>query len=205
MPPPPPVLETDRLILRAPATEDFELQIPAKAMEELKGKRLQEVQLRLIDWITATAPTLPIANVGRYAITSKVSIPGVPFYVKLHRSRLVGQRSGMFQVVHVVSSSNAEEQRLQRIRKAYSAKAAKLAAWKHNAGARSILILEDSDLQLTNQHLVADALAKVEANADEKPDEIYLVVTAVDEVWWIWALRIDSEGFDALAQSQRST
>ena len=49
----------------------------------------------------------------------------------------------------------------------------KLAAWKAGAGARSILVLEDVDMCISNEQLIADTFAKVEAGRSDQPDEVY--------------------------------
>jgi hypothetical protein len=56
-----------------------------------------------------------------------------------------------------------EPARITRLQKAYADKFSKLATWKRDEGARTILVLEEKVLSLTNHQRVADALAPAEA------------------------------------------
>jgi hypothetical protein len=137
------------------------------------------------------APTLPIARLDRYVSdTQYLSIPEVPFEVALHRVQK-GGLLGQISIVHLVDRRNLEAQRTSRIRRAYGGNHAKnLAAWRQ-LGARSVLIFEENDIQLTNPKLVADALIQVEQGTDVRPDEIYLLSSAEEKPWFLWALRVD--------------
>jgi hypothetical protein len=67
--------------------------------------------------------------------------------------------------------------RRERIERACRKKYPKLAAWSA-AGARTIFVLEDNDIQLSNESAVAEALLAIEKALDfKRPDEIYLVTT----------------------------
>ena len=56
-------------------------------------------------------------------------------------------------------------------------------------GRRTILILEEDDIFLTNHFDVADALAKVEASRTNRPDKIYLL-SVLTSMWLITRLRL---------------
>lgn len=184
---------------KLPPTEWFELHIPLKAMLGRRGAEVRRIQAALVPWIIETAPTLPIARYRRYVTPIKrVDVPGVPFPVSLHRSE-AGDFPG-FAIRHM-ASADTESDRLQRIREACERKFPKLAAWKLDHGARTVLILEENDIQLTNHHLVADALSAVEADMIDRPDEIYLVTSAANSTWWALALRIDGRDFYELGQA----
>ena len=102
-------------------------------------------------------------------------------------------------MAHLVSGDR-EEKRFERIRKAYDDKSGKLAAWRQR-GARSVLILEEQDIQTTNHFLVADAVQKVEGLVADKPDEIYLLSTVIENSWTLWALRVGDCVYDDLSIS----
>jgi hypothetical protein len=53
--------------------------------------------------------------------------------------------------VHLVTG-NVEEAREHRLRAACAKKFPKLEVWRRSSGARTVLILEENDLQLTNPH-----------------------------------------------------
>jgi hypothetical protein len=68
-------------------------------------------------------------------------------------------------------------------------------------GARSVLILEEQDIQTTNHFLVADAVQKVEGLVADKPDEIYLLSTVIENSWTLRALRVGDCVYDDLSIS----
>jgi hypothetical protein len=132
---------------RLPPNAHFELHMPVKATQGLKRIALRRVHETIASWITATAPTLPIARFGRYVTPIRwVTLPGVRFPVTLHRTTTEGF-SARFTIHHTV-------------------------------------------IQLTNQQVVADALLEVEQTMPDRPDEVYLVSTAVETPWWSFALRV---------------
>ncbi len=145
---------------KLPPTETFELRIPVKATQGLRTKDLQRVQGSLAAWVEATAPTLPLAPYGRYVVPiQSVQPPGVPFEVSLHRWKTVIPPD-RFQISHTVT--DLESARELRIQKACASKFPKLDAWRSSSGARTVLVLEDNDIQLTNPQNVFDTLKAVE-------------------------------------------
>ncbi len=86
-------------------------------------------------------------------------------------------------------SGDLEKARTSRLQKACEDKFPKLATWKHDEGARTVLVLEENDLSLTNHQRVADALGPAEAAMPDAADEIFLVSTHIAQTWWITCLR----------------
>jgi hypothetical protein len=177
---------------RLPETEHFELLLPVKATLELQRNALRRVQATIVEWVVATAPTLPIARLGRYVIPLQYTkLPEVPFEVFLTRASH-GGALGRLSIKHLVGGMlELEEERRQRIRRAYENKMDKLSAWQQ-LGARAVLILEENDIQMTNHQLVADAIREIESGARTQPDEIYLVSSGIAQRWDTWALRVDA-------------
>jgi hypothetical protein len=202
--------EDDRLIQpivagvvgRLPPDEEFQLQIPAGSMEGLRARDVASIQRLLIDWIVASAPSLWIPPRGMKDTRFQPTlIPGVPFAVKLYRleSRIF---RGTLQVVHVVS--DVESRRLERVTVALKKKMPKLAVWKRDAGARTVLVLEENDIQLTNCHVVTDAVLKSEQTLGRAADEIYLVTTSFTP-WQVHFVRVDDRSyFDLTDPDERS-
>ena len=177
-----------------PPNEHFELHMPVKATHGLKGGALRRVHEIIASWIIDSAPTLPIARFGRYVTPIRwITLPGVPFPVTLHRTTTEGFPP-RFTIRHMVEA-NHEAERVERIREACQRKCPKLARWKRDHGARTVLVLEENDIQLTNQQVVADALLEVEQTMRDRPDEVYLVSTAVETPWWTFALRVDERNY----------
>jgi hypothetical protein len=77
-----------------------------------------------------------------------------------------------------------------RIQRSCDKKFPKLSAWKRSHGARTILVLEDNDVQLTNEFLVADAFLPIAKGRADAPDETYIVSTCASP-WYAWSLLID--------------
>lgn len=183
-----------------PDTEDFELRIPALALRGISGNALKRLLHSLATWILEVAAGLPIAEVGRFVEpTHPAPLPNVPFQVSLHRTRFIGTRPGEFRVAHVVPQT-IENDRTHRIRTAYAKKLPKLKAWNDDHGARTVLILEDNDIQLTNHAVVAQAVSQIESTLSWHPHEVWLVITVDATTWWLWNLRRDDI---ALARLQR--
>jgi hypothetical protein len=141
----------------------------------------------LARWILAAAPGVPMARPGRYVLPiQKVTPPSVPFAVSLHR----WPRDGFpfpFVIRHIVEG-DVEARRLSRMSEAYGRKHPKLLQWK-KTGARTILILEEDDIFLTNHFSVADALFQIEGAAADRPDETYLL-SVLSSLWFITRLRV---------------
>jgi hypothetical protein len=87
--------------------------------------------------------------------------------------------------------------------RACQAKYPKLAIWKANEGAHTVLILEENDIQLTNVVDVCRAVLQVESSFQIKPDEVYLATTSIIP-WVIWCLRIGNTSFFDLAPRDRA-
>jgi hypothetical protein len=185
-----------------PPEEEFELHIPAGAMEGLRARDVTTIQRLLIDWIVGSAPSLWIPPRGRKDTRIQPThLPGVPFAVRLYR--LEGRIfCGKLQVVHVVS--DVKHLRLERITIALKKKMPKLAAWKRDAGARTVLVLEENDIQLTNNQVVTEAVLKSEQTLGYAADEIYLITTSIAP-WHVYFVRVGERTyFDLSDPDERS-
>jgi len=172
--------------------EVIELHVPAKAMLNRKKAEVVQIQTALVDWVKRTTSTLPTRSYADYIGDIKyVSVPGVPFDVRLFRFATLPQIGGRFQIVHVVSGDR-EQARSDRIRRACDRKFPKLAAWKRAHGARTILVLEDNDIQLTSHTIVTKAYVPLARSRPDRPDETYLVATCM-EPWSAWPLLINDK------------
>ncbi len=177
--------------------EWWELIVPVGAPAGLTGRKVGKVQDALIKWIEANAACVPVAPLDwRYRnLPLGESADGVPFRFSLHRASLEGPYfpsgsplCGRF-TMKGVAPANLEQQRAARLKTASECKSPKLAKWKRDSGARTVLVLEEDDLQLTNHFLVADALVPAEATTPDAPDEVFMVSTCIDQTWWVVCLR----------------
>jgi hypothetical protein len=181
-----------------PDDEIFHLGIPVDAFFDRTGTERRRIQEALIDFIVTSSDQIPLRNYGdnrRPSRAMPVMPPNVPFTVTLHRYRPppnvpVRHKLMLMSIV----SNNSENLRVERMRNACAAKFPKLAAWKDAHDARTILVLEDNDIQLTNHAIVTDTYAPIARDRVDRPDETYLVMTAIDP-WWICSILVDGKDF----------
>jgi hypothetical protein len=181
-----------------PPHEMIELHMPVGALFDKSKKELKGIHEALARYIVSTAPTVPLRSYASYIGDLKpVAAAGVPFPVKLHRFTSPNTPH-RFMIKHTLAG-DTEALRLKRIRQACEAKFPKLAAWKSAAKARTLLILEDNDIQLTNESLVADAFLPIARARDDRPDETYMLNSCTD-TWYLWPVLIDSVSFFDLSE-----
>ncbi len=186
-----------RVVSRLPLNETFYLSVPANAIWDISGrKKWERIQDKIVEWIVNVASTLPITPFGRRPDpVENLTIPGVPFSVSLVRMA-ESTSSGSLEIVIDVTGYN-EEKRFERVQRAYRDKYRKLNEWRRR-GARSVLIFEIQDIQITNQQLVAEAVWRAEDSISDKPDEIYLLSTVIENSWRLWTLRVGDQVYDDL-------
>jgi len=180
-----------------PPNEILELHIPVGGLTALSNKGLKRIQGVLVRYVIATAPGVPVRSYADYIGDLKPVTPlGVPFPVTLYRFDSLGSPA-RFQIVHSLQG-NHEALRVERIRLACEKKFPKLAAWKAAGRARTILVMEDNDIQLTNQSVVADAFLPIAMARDDSPDETYMLMTCT-QPWYAWPILIDNITYFDLA------
>jgi hypothetical protein len=87
-----------------------------------------------------------------------------------------------------------EALRGERIRKAMDKRLPKLKVWK-DSGARSLLVLENGDISLSNHVVILEAAEAALADRPDKPDELWLVDTTIQTEWTAWCLIRDGVSF----------
>jgi len=180
---------SERLVGRLPPKEWFQLHVPIGATIGIRRNEVAAIQACIEKWVLEIAPTLPIAPYGRYVLPIiKTTLPEVPFAVTLHRIAAPTFFRGRFDVLHL-APNDIESARRDRLRKACHDKYPKLAAWKLTDAARTVLVLEDGDIQLTNEQRIYEALVDAESARTDAPDEIYVVNTTIDNPWWVTCIR----------------
>jgi hypothetical protein len=142
---------------------------------------------------------LRVSDEWRYLPSiQKVRPPGVPGDVQLDRFQSIVPPGG-FQIRHSIADADLEPIREARIRTACQKKLPKLEVWRQQEGARTVLVLEDNDIQLTNPARVFDALAALRQDFNNWPDEIYLVSTISENPWYVHALRVGDRNYYELS------
>lgn len=175
----------------------IEMHLPIDAFTNRKMPEVRAIQIALVTWITATAPTLPPRRYADYRGTLVTAQPtGVPFQVSLMRFDGIAGMEGRFQLKHL--TRGAETPRVERIARACEKKFPKLARWKQSDAARTILVFEDNDMQLTNVSIVAEAYLPIATARADAPDETYMVSTYTSP-WYAWPLLVDGQSYFDLA------
>jgi hypothetical protein len=100
---------------------------------------------------------------------------------------------GHLVVVALVSNQDLPHERRARLERPCAKKFRNLAIWKRDHGARTILVLEDIDFQLTNPVLVGHAMRDIVSGSTETPDAIYYVFTAPTDAWWVSPILVDNK------------
>jgi hypothetical protein len=178
--------------------EVIELHVPVKAMLGLKKADVVLIQAAITAWVRQTAPTLRTRSYADYiGDVPWTEVLGVPFEIRLFRFANLTQQNGWVQIVHSVVG-DSEQQRRDRLRRACDKKFPKLAAWRQKRGARTILVLEENDIQLTNYAIVAEAYLPLALGRMDRPDETYLVSSCV-EPWSVWPILIGNQTLHDLA------
>jgi hypothetical protein len=122
----------------------------------------------------------------------------VPFRFSLYRWSLHdfngSPLSGRFRRSAVVTR-DVETARQARLERTCDDKFSKLATWRRDEGACTVLVMEENDLSLTNHQLVAEAMARAESGRSDVPDEICLVSTIRPNPWWVTCLRREGKTY----------
>ena len=183
--------------------EFWELYVPVEASVGLRGAEVNRVRDALIRWIETNAASFPLTRYGDRLANPFLgeTVTGVPFPVSLHRWSFNDKDfpggsplCGRFTIKPFVAR-DLESARLVRLQKVCEDKFAKLAAWKRNNDARTVLVLEENDMSLTNHERVADAMPLAEARMSDPPDEVFLVSTYIAKKWWVTCLRRDGKTY----------
>jgi hypothetical protein len=191
---------TDALKNTLDTSAVYELHMPANAFQCRGMLEIRKLQRAIIAWVLNTAPAVPTRRYADYRGTSvgPVVPPGVPFALSLYRFEPALVPGHYFQIKHVVA--DVDKLRTARIGEAIDRKYPKLAAWKRDHGARSVLVLEDNDLFLTNQAIVAETYLPLATGRTDRPDETYLVSTSTSP-WHAWPILIDGRSYFDFAQA----
>jgi hypothetical protein len=181
--------------------EWWTLSVPVNAASELKPSKFDRTRCALIAWVEANAAMVPLARFGdKYAgLDPGVTARDIPFPFSLRRWLIEGQSPlcGGFDIrPEFMSGWQAMEiDRQTRLKRACEDKFPKLARWKCDNGARTVLVLEENDISTTNTGLVTDAMSLVELGMSDTPDEIFLVSTYLEKVWSVSCLRREGKTY----------
>jgi hypothetical protein len=175
----------------------IEMHIPIDAFTGRKLREVRVLQSTLIEYVRITAPTLSVKKYADYRGTLLTARPnGVPFQVSLVRFDGFHGQPGRFQLKHLTRPVG--QPRKPRIQRTCDDKFPKLAAWKRSDKARTILVLEDNDVQLTNPSIVAETFLPIACSRTDAPDETYMVSTYTSP-WYAWPILVYGRTYFDLA------
>jgi hypothetical protein len=188
---------------KMPPPGKFDLVFEIDPSKGLKPRHIIEAQRAVIAWVETNAselhaecPDQPSRNHKPFGFRGIRT--GSPAGIKLTLTRevvwsLPSKAHGRLFTIRT-APKDYEALRQQRMKTAMQKKLPKLQACKE-AGARSILVLENGDMALTNHMAVYDAAAAALAGRTDRPDEVWLVDTTIAWMWTAWCLIRDSLGF----------
>ena len=183
-----------------PGDAVYELHFPADTGLDKHSSELCRAQATLVQWVRLKADELHARDTdfspdepsfGPYHQSVSQKPPGFPYKVTLHRtrpSRFAHGGPGSLDVTRIVPEG-LEASRADRLRRAIGAKCPKLHRCKAD-GARTVLVLESSDLALTNPVLVCGPVIRELSQRDDVPDEVYFVQTFSTD-WHVFSLTVE--------------
>jgi hypothetical protein len=190
---------------KLPSPGFYSLAFPIEPCAEIKRKELPDVQKQIIEWVQTAAKELhaeaPIVKDrhhmphGKRGVR-KAKLPGLPFEMTLTREihwQTAGVGDGRLTAPRI-APSNVEDLRRERMRAVMQAKLPKLADCK-SEGAKTVLILENRDIALTNHMTVCETVEQIWAERKDWPDEIFFVYADDPKEWSVWSLVRDGRSF----------
>ena len=168
----------------------YTITVNVYAFNDFKGKQFAAVRTALLAWTRAAVPRLPEPPRGRGSTEVRIHAdqPEAPVRVTLacHHSTALGGRlfSGRFAPQYL------ENLRHSRLLKALQDKGPKLDAARAG-NTRTVLIVENHDIAITNEGLVSEAFAQLCARVQHPPTDIYLVDTRGGDTFRVTQVRRD--------------
>jgi hypothetical protein len=175
---------------KLPAPGMFRLVFSIDPSKGIKRGDMEKTQAAIIAWVREKALELHAEcaeqptrdqKLRGYSNFRRGSVDGLNGDIRLYRETgwwMPEKGKGRLLAARV-APPDPEELRKERVKAALNKKLPKLTAWK-DQGARSILVLENGDLILSNHILILEAVEHGLAGRTDAPDEIWLVDTTVE-------------------------
>jgi hypothetical protein len=150
--------------------------VPIGAVDGIKGRELERLRSEIIAAIRGFAEELGEEGKDRQFVRKPVHVQAGIEGIELQYRLAYAPEDRRFGVARW-SPGKTESERRRRLERALGDKTPKLTAVKAKGSAdRSILVLEDADIALSNPWLVRDAIAEIEM-ATTAPDWTVVVAT----------------------------
>jgi hypothetical protein len=166
---------------------EFQGRIPAP-------RQAADAQRQLASWIRSTIPNLEVGRPGSARHMAHAEPPEVPVAATLYRWSSGGGPTG----VSAARSGKSEDERRERIATALTRKTPKLLANAAEFNAHGVLVLDNSDVQLTNLWLIHEALRQASAEVPHLPPTIVQLDTYGDP-WGVVIHRYNTIWSDQLS------
>ncbi len=162
----------------------------------MKPREISAAQQTIIAWVNAKAtelheecPEQPSRNrkPGGLGNERKAAVAGIDLTLQreTHWAEPIAVHGRLF--IQRFAPKDYETLRAERIKKAMAKKLPKLKIWK-DGGTRSVLVLENGDLSLSNHVAILEAAETALAGRTDPPDELWLVDTTIETEWTAWCL-----------------
>jgi hypothetical protein len=182
---------TEALDHHMPPPGRFDLLFSIDPSRGMKARDIASAQRAIIDWVRETAaelheecPEQPSRQhkPGGFRNQRKASVAGVD--LTMYRETIWSEpeiaHGRLF--ISRFALKDHESLRAERIEKAMAKKLPKLKVWK-DGGARSLLVLENGDISLSNHVVILEAAEAAMAGRPDRPDELWLVDTTIESEW----------------------
>ena len=178
---------TDVLDYNLPKPGLFTIWFSIHPTKGMKPKRIAQLQAQVVQWVTAAANELhaeyPIPEIKRRNIRGhrnrrKITIDEVEVELEREAGWFIPATAEGRLLPGRKAPTDYETLRRERLNQAMAKKLPKLKQWR-DTGARSVLILENGDLALSNHTNILEAAEEALVGRGDHPDEIWLVDVAV--------------------------
>jgi hypothetical protein len=188
---------------KLPPPGKFDLCFSIHPSKGMNAKAIAKTQANIIAWVEKNAAELHAEHPDQPDRRQKPrghrsSRKGVIDGVELLLTRETGwwmpdRAKGRLFLIRFAPKDH-EALRPVRLKKAADAKLLKLNRWKTH-GARSVLVLENGDMALSNHGVILDGIEDAFKGRADPPDEVWLVDTTIKKEWTVWCLLRDGLSF----------
>jgi hypothetical protein len=189
--------------LQLPHPGLYRLTFPIDPSRGLKPKTRAKVQAEIVEWVKlkatelhAECPEQPAKSFkprGHEAYRRE-TVAGINLLFNRETGWWMPDQAKGRLLISRFAPQDYDELRRERIANALDKKLPKLQAWK-TAGARSVLVLENGDISLSNHAIILDATEHALQGRGDRPDEVWLVDTTIEQEWTVWCLMRDGVSF----------
>jgi hypothetical protein len=178
-----------------PPSGYLQLLFPIDPSSGMKPSEVRRKQNEIIAWVKIAAPDLvqeaTALKLGRHKCAEPAkNMPDADVTLSFHED-VLGEMGSRLLAIRK-APKNYEELRVARIMETVRRKLPKLAKWRP---ARTILVLENRDMAISNHWVISEKLEIALEGRSDVPDEVWLVDAALSVFWIAICLRRDGARF----------